>query len=53
MDLSVFTLFIVLRCNVSFSGTTCAINECSGFCFNNGTCQVGKDSYSCKFVEQK
>jgi integrin beta 2 len=39
---------LACKCRVGFSGPTCLVNECSGYCFNGGECLLTDSSYYCK-----
>lgn len=38
---------LACKCNIGFLGPTCNINQCTGYCFNNGTCSVNS-TISCQ-----
>ena len=42
---------LACKCSAGFTGPTCSINKCNGYCFNGGTCIPGKnDSVICKYI---
>jgi hypothetical protein len=38
---------VACKCNIGYSGPTCLVNECSGYCFNGGSCLTTNSTYYC------